>query len=56
MGTGEGVIQGIRLRGQTQGFAARETKGGQSNPDEGVDGEGMVALPTEIGPMSGQDQ
>lgn len=56
VGTGEGVVQGIRLKGQKRRSTARETKEGQSKRDDGVGGEGVVALPMEIGPKSGQDQ
>lgn len=56
MGTAEGVDQEIGLRGQKQGCTARGWRQDQSQPDDGMDGEGTVAFPREMGPRSEQDQ
>lgn len=55
-GDWRGGCPGNQTEGSEARSTARETKEGQSQRDDGVGGEGVVALPMEIGPKSGQDQ
>lgn len=47
---------GTQTGGQQRGSTAGEPEEDQSKRDDGVGGEGTVALLTEMRPKSGQDQ